>query len=408
MPNQNSIIRQSKNIFDAQDACRLSRRALPRMVFDFVEGGAGKECAVARNQNRFDEILLQPRVLEDVSARSLSTNFLNYNFDVPFGIAPMGMCNLVRHDADKSMCEVARTKNLPFCVSSASSTSLESVRSDTGVNSWFQLYMGNSLEHYLSLIDRAKNAGYQTLVLTVDVPQVSRRTRDLRNGFKVPFTMGLRQFIDFAMHPSWSLNKILHGTPRPQNYDGYEGVKFDRYASRAGLNWALLSQLRDTWKGNLIVKGVTSPTDAQKIISYGVDAIYVSNHGGRQLDSVPAAIDLLPSIRDTVGLEFPIIFDSGIRGGEDVLKALALGANFVMLGRPVLHAIAADGKRGLTSLFDAISEDISVGLAQLGLNSIQQINSNCIWPLSSQLKTPVDSDLSKKWFVDLPKEKEQV
>jgi L-lactate dehydrogenase (cytochrome) len=184
-------------------------------------------------------------------------------------------------------------------------------------------------------------------------------------------------------------------------------VKFDRYASRAGLNWELLSQLRDTWQGNLIVKGVTSPSDAQKIVSYGVDAIYVSNHGGRQLDSVPAAIDLLPTIRDMVGVEFPIVFDSGIRGGEDVVKALALGADFVMLGRPVLHAIGADGKRGLTSLFDAISEDISIGLAQLGLNTIQQINSNCIWPVSSQLRNFVKSDLSENLLVGLPKEKEQ-
>ena len=380
---------------------------MPKLVFDFVEGGAGRELAVARNQNRFDEILLQPRVLEDVSKRSLETSFLNYSFDVPFGIAPMGMCNLVHHNADKIMCEVARTKNLPFCVSSASSTNLETVRNDTGVNSWFQLYMGNSLEHYMSLINRAKNAGYQTLVLTVDVPQVSRRTRDLRNGFKVPFKIGVRQFIDFAMHPSWSVSKILHGTPRPENYDGYEGVKFDRYASRAGLNWELLSQLRDTWKGNLIVKGVTSPSDAQKIVSYGVDAIYVSNHGGRQLDSVPAAIDLLPSIRDTVGLEFPIIFDSGIRGGEDVLKALALGANFVMLGRPVLHAMSAGGKKGLTALFDAVSEDISVGLAQLGLNTIQQINSNCIWPLSSHSGNSGQSDQTKNWLISLPKKKEK-
>jgi len=379
---------------------------LPRMIFDFIEGGAGRELAVARNQNRFDEILLQPRVLGDVSVRALETSFLNYSFDVPFGIAPMGMCNLVHHHADKIMCEVARTKNLPFCVSSASSTNLETVRNDTGVNSWFQLYMGNSLEHYMSLIDRAKKAGYQTLVLTADVPQVSRRTRDLRNGFKVPFKIGLRQFIDFAMHPSWSLNKILHGTPRPQNYDSYEGVKFDRYASRAGLNWELLSQLRDTWQGNLIVKGITSPSDAQKIVSYGVDAIYVSNHGGRQLDSVPAAIDLLPTIRDMVGVEFPIVFDSGIRGGEDVLKALAHGANFVMLGRPVLHAIGADGKKGLTSLFDAISEDISVGLAQLGLKNIQQINSSCVWPLSSHLGNISHSEQTENWLMNLPIKKE--
>ncbi|MEL0034564.1 MAG: alpha-hydroxy acid oxidase, partial [Paracoccaceae bacterium] len=147
-------------------------------------------------------------------------------------------------------------------------------------------------------------------------------------------------------------------------------------------------------------------SDAQKIVSYGVDAIYVSNHGGRQLDSVPAAIDLLPTIRDMVGVEFPIVFDSGIRGGEDVLKALALGANFVMLGRPVLHAIGADGKKGLTSLFDAISEDISVGLAQLGLKTIQHINSNCVWPNSSHMGNVSHSEQTENWLMSLPIKKE--
>lgn len=372
--------RPASRIFDAEDARRLSRRRLPRLVYDFIEGAAGREVGACNNTARFDAIKLQPRVMEDVAERSLATVFLGQSYDLPFGVAPMGMCNLSRAGADETLARLARQRNLPLCLSSAASCTIEDMRRWAGDNAWFQLYVAQSMDQSLDLVDRARAAGYETLVLTVDVPQVSRRTRDLRNGFSTPFRIGPRQLLDLALHPRWSLETLLRGVPAPRNFDTSSDGAFDRHASRAGADWAFLDRLRQLWKGRLIVKGVTSPADARRIRSAGADAVYVSNHGGRQLDSAPAAIDLLPPIRAAVGPEFPLLFDSGVRSGEDVLKALALGADFVMLGRPLLHAVAAEGRVGLDALIDAIAGDISVAMAQVGVNRTDRIRSQCLWP----------------------------
>lgn len=352
---------------------------MPRLIFDFIEGAAGRETSAARNTRRFDDILLQPRVMADVRDRSLKTQLLGRNYDLPFGIAPMGMCNLACPDADARLGVLGKQRNLPVCLSSAASSTIEEMREWAGENAWFQLYVGQTMEQSLALVDRAKTAGYDTLVLTVDVPQVARRTRDLRNGFTVPFRIGPRQFLDFALHPRWSLATLKNGAPSPRNFDTNAGSAFNRHASRAGADWAFLDRLRELWAGHLIVKGVTSATDALRIRAAGADAVYVSNHGGRQLDSAPAAIDLLPPIRRAVGPNFPLIFDSGLRSGEDVIKALALGADFVMLGRPILQALAAEGAVGLAALVDAIAGDITVAMAQLGVTGIHQLDEHCLW-----------------------------
>ena len=312
--------------------------------------------------------------------RSLSTDLLGERFDVPFGIAPMGMCALSCPQADRFMGSTAQRRNMPVCLSSAASSSIEDMFGWDGKNTWFQLYVGESIEQSLTLVERARETGYETLILTVDVPQVSRRTRDLRNGFVMPFSLGPRQIVDLALHPQWSFGTLVNGIPRPRNFDATRGHSFNRHASRAGANWSFLDRLRKLWTGKLIVKGITSPTDARDVRSAGADAVYVSNHGGRQLDSVPASVDLLPPIRAALGPSFPLIFDSGVRSGEDVLKALALGADFVMLGRPFLHALGADGEAGLNAMIDVISEDISIGMAQLGVTSIDEIDERCLWP----------------------------
>ncbi len=323
---------------------------------------------------------MQPRVMQDVAERSLSTAFLGQSYDLPFGVAPMGMCNLSCPHADRFIGLAGRKRGMPVCLSSAASSTIEDMHGWGGTNAWFQLYVGPSMDHSMSLVERARTAGYDTLILTVDVPQVSRRTRDLRNGFLMPFSMGPRQFFDLALHPRWSLNTLIQGIPRPRNFDTATGSSFNRHASRAGANWAFLDQLRSVWKGKLIVKGITGPDDAKQVRAAGADAIYVSNHGGRQLDSVPPTVDLLPPIRAAVGPDFPLLFDSGVRSGEDVIKALALGADFVMLGRPVLHALAAEGRNGLDALIDAIAEEISTAMAQLGVTTIHEVNEQCLWP----------------------------
>ena len=353
----------------------MARRRLPRMIFDFVEGAAGREVASQRNQSAFDRIELQPRVMGDVATRSLETSLFGRRFGAPFGIAPMGMCNLVWPRADRMLARAARAFDIPVCLSSAASSSIEDMREWTGENAWFQLYVNRSTDAAIDMAERAKRAGYEVLILTVDVPQVSRRVRDLRNGFQVPFRIGPRQFLDFAMHPRWSLSTLLNGVPSPGNFSlDDESTRFDRDASRAGADWQFLDRLRELWPGRLIVKGVASAQDAVRIRNAGADAVYVSTHGGRQLDSAPAAISVLPEIRAAVGREYPLIFDSGLRNGEDVAKALALGADFVMLGRPILYAIGAEGETGLVSLLRIMAEDLDIALAQLGLTEPGQLS----------------------------------
>ena len=376
------MVLSAKQIFSTEDARRLAQRKLPRLIYDFVEGAAGREIAAARNQSQFDSIMLQPRVMEDAAGRSTSTRLLGAQYGLPVGIAPMGMCNLVCPDADRHIAEVAKAFDIPVCLSSAASSTMENMRGWAGPLAWFQLYFGQSAEASLMMVDRARTAGYETLVLTVDVPQVSRRVRDLRNGFSMPFSMTPRAFWDFATHPGWSLRTLRNGAPSPKNFAGADGSNnFDRGASRAGANWEFLKILRDNWPGRLIVKGVTSGEDARQICRQGVDAVYVSNHGGRQLDSVPPAIDLLPIIREAVGADMPLLFDSGVRNGEDVVKALALGADFVMIGRPALYALGAGGAPGLRQLLTCFGEDISVVLAQLGVGSIADLGPRSLFPV---------------------------
>ncbi len=362
-----------RRIHSTEDARRLAQRKLPRMVFDFVDGGAGREMGTARNTARFDDILLQPRAMADVATRDLKQTFLGRRYDCPFGIAPMGMCNLIHPSADRALADAARTLNIPVGLSAAGSTSLENMRQMAGDNAWFQVYFGGSQQATLDTIARARSAGYDTLILTVDVPQVARRVRDLRNGFSFPFKMTTRAFLDFATHPAWSLRTLHAGIPSPQNISADPETRFDRHASRAGADWTFLSKARDAWPGHLIVKGIASEDDAIRVVEAGADAVYVSNHGARQLDSAAAAIDLLPRIRQAVGPDTPLLFDSGVRNGEDVVKAQALGADFVMLGRPALFALGAQGEAGLNALLQTIKEDISVVLAQLGENAVSRL-----------------------------------
>jgi L-lactate dehydrogenase (cytochrome) len=249
---------------------------------------------------------------------------------------------------------------------------MERMLQDSGGQAWFQLYVSGSAEAGLAMAQRAAQVGYDTLVLTVDVPKVAPRPRDVRNGFQMPFRMGPRQFVDFALHPRWSLATLWAGAPTPANFDPHQGG-FDRHASRAGANWAFLEQLRGQWRGRLIVKGVMHPDDAERIARMGVDAIYVSNHGGRQLDAAPSAISALHQIRQRLGAQFPLVFDSGVRTGEDVVKALACGANLVMLGRPVLYALAARGEDGLHQWLGALRQELEVVLSQLGLSRTQDV-----------------------------------
>ncbi|WP_420892518.1 alpha-hydroxy acid oxidase [Phaeobacter gallaeciensis] len=340
------------------------------MVFDYIDGAAGQETGAARNRAALDAITLQPRILRDVSQRSLATRIFGAEADRPFGIAPMGMCNLAAPGADLMLARLAAQYRVPHGVSTVASTPLETILEAAEGYAWFQLYFSGDGSGSFRLAERARAAGYQTLVLTVDVPEVGRRPRELRHGFKMPFRIGPRQFIDFALHPRWSLTTLLKGKPVMANFE-MEGYDFDRTESRARATWDTLARLRDLWPGKLVVKGVLDVEDARALVAAGVDAIQVSSHGARQLEAAPAPVEMLAKIRADLGSEFPVFYDSGIRSGEDILKAITMGADFVFLGRILQYAIAARGETGLEQLWHALSEELSIAMAQSGRVSLR-------------------------------------
>ena len=376
----NELIKPSTKIHTIDDAIRLSKKRLPKLVFDFIDGASGDDKLAEINSTALDQIRLEPKVFRNVENRNLSKKIFDFHFDYPFGFAPMGMTNLSWPEADKMIAKESAYNNIPTCVSMASSTTLEDMFTFSEGHSWMQIYIFQSEEFIMELLKRAENIGYKVLILTVDVPILSRSARDDINGFGYPFKIGPKQFLDFALHPQWSLTTLLKGAPQPMNYvTSKSGDQiFRRKESRGATDWNTLKRVREAWKGKLIIKGVMNSEDAMKIKEAGADAIQVSNHGGRQLDSATASINALPLIRKALGDNFPILFDSGIRSGSDILRALALGANFVMFGRPLMYAIGADGARGLRRIINLIKEELSTNLGLVGLTDINEVDKKII------------------------------
>ncbi|MDB2578992.1 alpha-hydroxy-acid oxidizing protein [Tateyamaria sp.] len=360
---------RAKHIHSSADARRLARRRLPWMVFDYIDGAAGSETGAVRNRAALDAATLRPRILRNVADRSLATTLFGVPAERPFGIAPMGMCNLSGQGADLMLARLAARYQVPHGVSTVASTPLEKIIDVAQGHAWFQIYFSGDGTGTFKLVDRARDAGYQTLIVTVDVPEVGRRPRELRHGFKMPFRIGPRQFIDFALHPQWSLSALFGGKPQMANFD-MPGYEFDRTESRARADWDTLARMRDMWPGKLVVKGVLDVEDAQMLKAKGVDAIQVSSHGARQLESAPAPFEVLPKIRQAVGQDFPLFFDSGLRSGEDALKTLASGADFVFFGRILQFAIAAGGEAGLNRLWEVLSDEMSIAMAQTGMQKL--------------------------------------
>ncbi len=360
---------KAKHIHSSADARRLARRRLPWMVFDYIDGAAGSETGAVRNRAALDAATLRPRILRNVADRSLATTLFGVPAERPFGIAPMGMCNLSGQGADLMLARLAARYQVPHGVSTVASTPLEKIIDVAQGHAWFQIYFSGDGTGTFKLVDRARDAGYQTLIVTVDVPEVGRRPRELRHGFKMPFRIGPRQFIDFALHPQWSLSALFGGKPQMANFD-MPGYEFDRTESRARADWDTLARMRDMWPGKLVVKGVLDVEDAQMLKAKGVDAIQVSSHGARQLESAPAPFEVLPKIRQAVGQDFPLFFDSGLRSGEDALKTLASGADFVFFGRILQFAIAAGGEAGLNRLWEVLSDEMSIAMAQTGMQKL--------------------------------------
>jgi isopentenyl diphosphate isomerase/L-lactate dehydrogenase-like FMN-dependent dehydrogenase len=362
------------------DLRERARRRLPKFVFDYLDGGAGSEAGVLRNERAFDALMLEPRALVNIETRDISTRFLGRRWAAPFGIAPIGLGNFIWPRAEEAIARAAAAADIPYVLSTAGTTKLERIAEIAPRHAWFQLYVSKRGADTADLVNRVERAGYEVLMLTVDVPLAARRLRDIRNNFTVPFRLTPRVLFQLLARPVWFVNTLAAGLPNFVNVEPYAPI-VNRQSLAAYLtseiggrfDWDELEKLRGRWRRKLIVKGLLSAEDCQRARDMGCDAVVISNHGGRQLDCAPATIDVLPEIRAAVGAEFPLIIDSGVRSGEHVVKALAAGADFVLIGRAMMYAVAAYGTPGAEQLIELIADETSRCLGQIGFCDIKSL-----------------------------------
>jgi len=356
-------------LLNADDYRRAARRALPRFAFDFIDGGAGDESCLRRNLSDLDAVRLAPRVLRDTSHVDTSIDVFGSRWPVPFAVTPTGLNGLIRPGADTMLAQASADAGVPFVASTPSNVRLESLREAVPQGElWLQLYVMQQRPIAEQLMRRAKALGFKALVLTVDVPINGARERDLRNHFKLPLRPSLRMAWDLATHPRWSLRQLTQGSPNFVNLieqaDSSRAMSTQAQAALLGRSldrsmvWPHLDWVRRHWTGPLVVKGLLHPADVELALAHGVDAVTVSNHGGRQFDADPSSISALPGIVQAAGGRIPVFIDGGFRRGSDVLKALSLGAAAVFFGRPLLWAVAADGRRGARHMLGLLAEDV--------------------------------------------------
>jgi len=370
---QPRILRRMLALDDFEDA---ARRIIPRPIFGYASGGAETNASLRANRAVWDEFAFVPKTLVDTTARTQTTTLFGHTYDSPFGIAPMGGTAMAAYQGDVVLARAAAAANIPMIVSGASLTPLEEVR-QAGPTAWFQAYLPGDDGPITQLVQRVARAGYDTLVLTVDVQVTANRENNVRNGFHTPFRPSLRLAWDGMIRPRWLFGMFLrtlwlHGMPHFENM-GRRIPLISRTAEREPgrrdkLSWQHLELMRRLWKGRLVVKGILDKDDARIARESGVDGIIVSNHGGRQLDGAVSPLRVLPEIAAQAG-EMIVMMDSGVRRGTDVLKALALGARFVFVGRPFLYAAAIAGEPGVTHAIKLLRDEIDRDMALLGINA---------------------------------------
>ncbi|MDE5446759.1 alpha-hydroxy-acid oxidizing protein [Bradyrhizobium sp. CSA207] len=370
-----------KGVVNADDLRKLAKKRLPKICYDYIEGGTDDEIGLITNEQAFRRTHIVPRYLVDVSARDQSTNLFGRSYSSPIGIAPTGSADLFRRGADLMLAEAARDANVPFIMSGASSSSIEDLAKVAPDHSWYQVY--SAIDPLISedMIKRVSDAGLKTLVFTVDVPIASNRERSIRNGWGPSQNLTWRTKFEALRHPTWMIEWLQHGTPHFDNWTRYAGPnasakKVADFVIRqfgAPMTWKHVERYRELWKGNFVLKGIMHPDDAVRAHSLGVDGIMVSNHGARQLDHAPAPLDVLPAIRDAVGDRMTVMLDGGIRRGLHVLIALCLGAKFVFQGRPTLYGVSAGGVAGAEKALAIFRREIDISMAQIGSTKIAEL-----------------------------------
>ena len=360
-------------------------KRMPHFAAEYLFSGTGYDRAMDHNQEILKNIFLTPRYLKGTVEANLKTKLFNRTYDAPFGIAPVGMTSLIWPGAEVTLAKLANKVNIPYTLSTVACASIEKVGMHLDNNGWFQLYPPKDKNIRDDLLKRATDSGYEVLVITSDIPASSRRERLRMAGVSVPPKINLRTILQAAISPTWSLGVLKNGMPQFATMDkyqnsqgnkkiskGYAGSQMDRY-----LDWDYLEEVRNIWKGPIVLKGLMDNRDALKAKDY-VDAIYLSNHGGRQLDIAPSPLQVLPNIRKDVGNEFPILIDSGFYSGQDVVKGLMLGADFVMIGRPFLIGLAAVGTQGAAHAHYIIKDEIENIMEQVCAKNIEELKKETV------------------------------
>lgn len=365
----------------------MARRHLPRPVFEYIRGGVETNASVDDNRRAFREYAFIPRALVNVSAIDTSLTLMGNQYSSPVGIAPMGLSALSGFRGDLVQAKAAADAGIPMIMSGSSLIRLEEV-AEAAPQSWFQAYLPGNPDEITKLINRVAQAGFGTLVITIDTPVAANRENNIRAGFSTPLRPSLRLLVDGITHPRWVCGTFLktclkHGMPHFENNFATRGAPIlsknvlRDYADRGHISWDHLRAIRAQWKGRLVIKGILRREDAVTAISSGVDGIIVSNHGGRQLDGSISPLRVLPEIADVAG-NTPVMLDSGVRRGTDVLKALALGAQCVFIGRPFNYATTVGGPKGIARAIQLITSEIKRDLGLLGVTNIKDLNEDCL------------------------------
>jgi L-lactate dehydrogenase (cytochrome) len=373
------------HILCLDDFEQAARRHLPRPIFAYVSGAVERNHSLRANQESFEQYAFVTRVLVDISRRSTAAALLGRRYSAPFGIAPMGISALSAYRGDLVQAQAAARENVPMIMSGSSLIRLEEVV-QANPDAWFQAYLPGREADIQALVERVQRSGFRTLVITVDTPVASNRENNVRAGFSTPLRPGLRLAWDGISHPRWLFGTFLktiakHGIPHFENNYAHRGapivsphVERDM-ASRGHLHWDHLRMIRAMWPGPLVVKGILDPRDARQAVDIGAQGVIVSNHGGRQLDGAVAPLRVLPQVVAACP-EVPVMIDSGFRRGSDVLKALALGAKFVFVGRPFNYAASVAGEAGVRRGIELLREEVSRNMAMLGVNTLAELDAS--------------------------------